>query len=181
MRNDAMIIGFSNEDFAGVLQPHRDALVVTLMIANHNVHHILVDNGSSTDILYWSEFKKLNLEQEKIVLTKYPLIGFTGEQVQPLESIEIPVTTGTLSRQATIMVRFLLVDRPSTYNVIVGKTALNKFGAVTSMPHLKMKFQTDHGAGEVKRDQRVARQCYNMLLKESPNASTHGNYNKEDK
>jgi hypothetical protein len=81
MRKDAMIIGFSNEDFAGALQPHRDALVVTLTIANHNIHHILVDNGSSTDILYWSEFKKLNLEQEKIVLTNYPLMGFTGEQV----------------------------------------------------------------------------------------------------
>jgi hypothetical protein len=69
MRKDPMIIGFSNEDFTGMLQPHTDALVVTLTIGNHNVHRVLVDNGSSTDILYWSEFKKLSLEQEKIVLT----------------------------------------------------------------------------------------------------------------
>ena len=56
-----MVIGFSNEDYAGVLLLHTDALVVTLTIANHNVHHILVDNGSSIDILYWSTFKKLDL------------------------------------------------------------------------------------------------------------------------
>ena len=123
-----MIIEFSNEDFASILQPHTDALVVTLIIANHNVHCILVDNGSSTDILYWSAFNKLNLEQEKILPTNCPHMGFTGEQVQSLGSIKLPVTIGTLSRQSTIIVHFLLVDRPSTYNAIIGRAALNKFG-----------------------------------------------------
>ena len=74
-----MIIEFLDKDFAGVLQPHTDALVVMLTIANHNVHRILVDNGSSTDILYWSILKKLNLEQEKIGPTSCPLTGFTRE------------------------------------------------------------------------------------------------------
>jgi hypothetical protein len=46
-----MVIGFSDKDFAGELQPHTDALVVTLTIANHNIHSILVDNGSLADIL----------------------------------------------------------------------------------------------------------------------------------
>ena len=63
MMRDPMIIGFLDEDFAGVLQLYTDALVVTLTIANQNVHHILVDNGSSIDILYWFAFKKLDLEQ----------------------------------------------------------------------------------------------------------------------
>jgi hypothetical protein len=149
-RRDPMVIGFSTKDFAGVLQPHTDALVVTLIIANHNVHCILVDNGSLADILYWSAFKKLNLEQEKIVQTSCPLIGLTGEQVQLLESIELPVTVGTLPKQATIMVCFLLVDRPLAYNVVIERAALNKFRAVTSTPHFKMKFSTDHRVGEVR-------------------------------
>jgi hypothetical protein len=50
-RRDPMVIGFSDKDFAGELQPHTDALVVTLTIANHNIHSILVDNGSLADIL----------------------------------------------------------------------------------------------------------------------------------
>lgn len=50
------VIGFSNEDFAGVSLPHSDALVVTLVIANHNIHRVLVDTGSSADILYKSAF-----------------------------------------------------------------------------------------------------------------------------
>ena len=71
-RRDLMVIGFSGEDFAGVLQLHTDAMGVTLTIANHNVHRILVDNRSSANILYWSTLKKLDLEQEKIVPTSCP-------------------------------------------------------------------------------------------------------------
>ena len=75
-------------------------------------------------------------------------MGFTREQVQQLGSIELLVIAGTLPRQSTIIIRFLLADRPSTYNSIIGKAALNKFGVVTSTPHLKMKFLTDHGVGK---------------------------------
>jgi hypothetical protein len=105
-----MVIGFSNIDYTGVLLPYTNALVVTLTMANHNVHRILVDNGSSTDILYWFAFKKLNLRQERIAQANCSLMGITGEQVQPIGSNEMPVTFESYPKQATIMVRFLLVN-----------------------------------------------------------------------
>jgi hypothetical protein len=40
----------------GVVMPHDDALVMTLTVANHGIYQILVDNGSSADILYWLAF-----------------------------------------------------------------------------------------------------------------------------
>jgi hypothetical protein len=83
-------------------------------------------------------------------------MGFIGEQVQLIWSIELPVTAGSYSKQATMMVHFLLVDRPLAYNAIIGRTTLNELVAITSTPHLKMKFSLDHGVGEVKGDQRVA-------------------------
>jgi len=95
------VIRFSDDDYARISFPHSDTLVVTLTIANHNVHRILVDNGCSVDISYWSVFKKLNLVQS-------PFIGFAGEQVQLLGAIKLPVTAGTVPRQVTIMVKFLL-------------------------------------------------------------------------
>ncbi|XP_059461787.1 uncharacterized protein LOC132190753 [Corylus avellana] len=129
-----------------------DALVVTLIVANHNVHRFLVDDGSSADILYWSTFKKLNLGQEKIVPTNYPLMGYAGEQVQPVGSIELQITAGSYPRQVMVMIRFLLVDRPPAYKAIIGRTALNELKAITSTLQLKIKFPTDHGVGEVKDD-----------------------------
>ncbi|XP_059455126.1 uncharacterized protein LOC132185359 [Corylus avellana] len=173
-RRTEMVIGFSDVDYLGISHPHTDTLVITQTVANHNVHRILVNNGSSADILYRSAFKKLNLRQEKIVPTNYPLMEFMGEQVQPIGSIELPVTAGSYPRQATIMVRFLLVDRPSAYNAIIERMALNELRAITSTPHLKVKFLTDHGVGEIRGDQWAAQQCYNISMKECPKIPARG-------
>lgn len=52
-----MDILFSEEDARGVKQPHNDLLVIMLMIKGFNTRQILVDNGSSTDIIYLSAFQ----------------------------------------------------------------------------------------------------------------------------
>ena len=53
----SVMLSFLKEDAQGVVMPHNDALVVTLMVANHAIHRILVDNGSFADILYWPVFQ----------------------------------------------------------------------------------------------------------------------------
>jgi hypothetical protein len=107
------------------------------------MHRILMDNGNSMDILYLLAFKQLNIGQEKVRVARSPLIGFTGEQVQLVSTIDLLVTAGTVPHQATIMLRFLLIDRPSAYNAIIDKASLNDWWAITSILHLKMKFPTN--------------------------------------
>jgi hypothetical protein len=51
-RKESLVVGFSDEDYAGVSLPHTDALVVTLQVANKRIHRMFMDNGSSADILY---------------------------------------------------------------------------------------------------------------------------------
>jgi len=72
-----LLIGFSNEDFVGVSLPHSDALVVTLAIANHKIHRVLIDTGSSADIIYKSTFELMSIGQGKLVSAKGPLVGFS--------------------------------------------------------------------------------------------------------
>ena len=148
-----MVIGFFVEDYVGISYPHTDALVLTLIVVNHNVYHILVDNGSSADVLYWSVFKKLNLGQEKIVPTSCLLMGFILEQVQSIGLIELPVIGSTYSRQATIMVQFFVGRLIVGQTTIIGRVALNELRAITSTLQLKMKFLTDHRVGEVRGNQ----------------------------
>ncbi|KAJ1395702.1 hypothetical protein SESBI_33153 [Sesbania bispinosa] len=50
-------ISFSDMDFEGI-KPHQDdSMVIKALIANFMVKRILVDQGSSTDILYWEAFQ----------------------------------------------------------------------------------------------------------------------------
>jgi hypothetical protein len=166
-KTEPVVLSFSEEDAWGVVMPHDDALVVTLTVANHGIYQILVDNGSSADILYWPAFQQMGIDQERIKPFGSPLVGFGGEVVYPIGIIPLPVTAGTAPRQSTVMVDFLVIDRPSTYNAIMGRPALNKLRAATSTYHLMMKFPTEGGIGEVRGDQLAARKCYNISMKAS--------------
>jgi hypothetical protein len=149
-RTEQDAVTFSSRDEEGVFYPHDDALVVTLLIGNFNIHRVLVDNGSSADILFLPAFKKMEIEQKRVVPAPTPLVGFTGEKVLPVGTISLPLTAGSAPREKTVMTDFLVVDRPSAYNAIVGRPTLNKLMAITSTYHLKMKFPTDHGVGVVR-------------------------------
>jgi hypothetical protein len=122
----------------------------------------------------------MGVPQEKVVPVPCHLLGFAGEKVVPLSSIDLPVRAGTYPRQKVIMVKFLIVDRVSAYNAIIGRTALNDLKAVTSTPHLSMKFPTEEGVGVVKGDQKEARRCYKLSLKSTQRQHNLGEKAKED-
>ena len=56
-RIDNPIIGFLEEDAWRLHHLHDNALVVSIQIGDYNTHRVLVDNGSSADILYYSTFQ----------------------------------------------------------------------------------------------------------------------------
>ena len=54
---ESPIIGFSEDDARRLHHPHDDALVVSIWVKDYNVHRMLVNNGSSVDILYYPAFQ----------------------------------------------------------------------------------------------------------------------------
>ena len=56
-QRESPIIGFSEDDARRLHHPHDDALVVNLRVGDYNVRRMLVDNGSSADILYYPAFQ----------------------------------------------------------------------------------------------------------------------------
>ena len=55
-----LVIGFSNEDKIGTIQPHDDALVITFRIGEYDVKRVMVDQGSAVEIMYPDLYKGLN-------------------------------------------------------------------------------------------------------------------------
>ena len=60
---ESPIIGFSEDDARRLHHPHDDALVVTIRVGDYNVHRMLVDNGSSADILYYPAFQQMGINR----------------------------------------------------------------------------------------------------------------------
>ena len=159
-------ITFSDSDLEECQHPHDDPVVVRAIVANTTVHQVLIDNGSSTDIIFASAFDKMGIGRENLEPVNTHLQGFSGENVLPLVSIQLVLTLGEPPCQATATVRFLIVDAPSAYNMLLGRPSLNAIKAIPSAYHMIIKFLTIHGVGMVRGDQRVARECYTASMKQ---------------
>ena len=60
-----LVMGFSDEDKIGTIQPHDDALVITLRIGGYDVRRVMVDQGSAAEIMYPDLYKGLGLKRSR--------------------------------------------------------------------------------------------------------------------
>ena len=74
-----------------------------------------------------------------------------------------------------------MVDCPSSYNVIIGRPTLNKWKSAMSTNCLKVKFPIENGVGKVRRDQVLAKECYQAVLVAKENHSWMIEEKEEDK
>ena len=87
-------ITFSDVDLEGCQHPHDDPLVIKAVVANKTVHRVLIDNGSSADIIFASTFDKMGIGREKLESVNAHLRGFSEERVLPLGPIQLVLTLG---------------------------------------------------------------------------------------
>ena len=160
-------ITFLDFDMEGCQHPHDDPLVIKTIVANQTIHRVLVDNGNSANIIFTSASEKMGIGSEKLEPVNACLRGFLGERVLPLESIQLVLTLGDPPCQVTTTVRFLIVDAPSAYNMLLGKPSLNAIRVVPSAYHRVIKFPTGNGVEMVRGNQRIARECYSASMKQN--------------
>ncbi|XP_077222109.1 uncharacterized protein LOC143855948 [Tasmannia lanceolata] len=128
-------ISFSDAELNGLILPHDDALVLTMLVANWELKKILVDNGSSADILYYHAFERMMIGDERLRPANSDIFDFSGEVVKVEGQIELPVLVGESPCQAFAMINFLVVRATSVYNAILGRPGQNQIRAVASAYH----------------------------------------------
>ena len=124
-RRESPIIGFSEKDARCLHHPYDNALVVSIRIEDYNMHRVLVNNGSSADILYYPAFQQMGIGREQLIPTNASLVGFGGTRVLPLGAITLSVVVGDYPQQIAKDVTFLVVNCSSAYNAILGRPTFN--------------------------------------------------------
>jgi len=157
---------FTKADLRDVVPHDNDPVVISVVILGRRVYRVLVDQGSSADVMFWSTFDKLQLSPNQLWPYTGYLYGFAGDQVEVRGHIELRTTftDGTTCRTENI--RYLVVNAPSAYNILLGRPALNRIGAIASTRHMKMKLPfLDGMVITIKSDQKEAKKCYENNLK----------------
>ena len=129
-------IAFEDDDLEGTIQPHDDALVVTMQISGFLVKRVMVDQENRVDVMYLNLFNGLELKSQDLIKYDMPLVSFDGRVVIPKGQIFLPVNM----EGKEVMVTFIVVSSFSLYMAILGRPWIHAMGAVPSTLHVKVKF-----------------------------------------
>ena len=168
----SLVIGFSDEDKIRTIQPHDDALMITLRIGGYDVKRVMVDQSSAVEIMYPDLYKGMNLKAEDLTPYSSPLVSFEGKIIIPKGQVRLPVQTDS----EVVEVDFIVVDAYSPYTAIVARPWLHTLGAVSSTLHQKVKYSFGGQIKEILGDQALARQCMVAVIQHKPEveSSVHG-------
>ncbi|GAA0165066.1 hypothetical protein LIER_20562 [Lithospermum erythrorhizon] len=133
-RHELRDLSFSRKDFEGIEYPHEDLLMITPVIANFEVGQMLVDTGSSIDILFLDAYLKLRMSRAQIRPVATPLVWVHMQNIGPFRS-----------------------SKPYGDHVEASAASHKDSGVYH---HGYIKFPTRYGIGEIQDSQKKGRGCY---------------------
>ena len=89
---------------------------------------VMIDQGSTAEIMYPDLFKGLNLKLKNLTIYSSPLVSFEGKMVIPKRQIRLPVQIGF----EVVEVDFIVIDTFFPYTDIMGRPWLHTLGAISS-------------------------------------------------
>ncbi|KAF5764494.1 putative retrotransposon gag domain, aspartic peptidase domain superfamily [Helianthus annuus] len=147
--SEGKVITFDEDDRIHIQDPHHDSLVITLFISNHFVRRILIDGGSSVNIIQLDVLKKMGIPESDITPRSSVLVGFSGETKKTLGDIKLPIYVEGLHNYQ----KFCVIDCLSCCNVILGRPWIHDMKAVPSTYHQCVKLPSPWGIIKIDSDQ----------------------------
>jgi hypothetical protein len=140
-------ITFSREDHLNrVPNPGQYLLVVDPVIGNARFSKVLMDGGSSLNILYAHTLRLLGIGLDQLRPSTTLFHGVApGKRVQPLGQIDLPVWFSTPDNFHKETLTFEVVGFRGVYHAILGRPCYAKFMAVLNYTYLKMKMPGPKG------------------------------------
>ena len=150
-------ITFDKNDFQVWDFPHTDAFVATSNIAEFTVHNILIDNGSSADILFIKPVEQMNLDKRTLEPCWKLIVRFWRKKIDVLGKKEISVSFAEGEKVRIETTTFDIVNMDYPYTTIFGRGVLSRFEIVIKQSYLCMRMPSPFGIISVHEDQAASR------------------------
>ncbi|XP_059650669.1 uncharacterized protein LOC132296485 [Cornus florida] len=128
-------ITFDRIDLLRVKIPHEDPLVVSLTVAECLVRKVLIDPGSSANVMPRDTFDRLEIKPDRLKHTGNPLLGFDRKRAEPIGTVEVVVHAA----ERVLMESFVVVEIHPSYNLLMGKGWIHRVQGVHSTLHQVMR------------------------------------------
>jgi hypothetical protein len=143
-----------------VPSPGKYPLVVDPIIGNVRLTKVLMDGGSSLNIIYVETLGLLRIDLSSVRTGAAPFHGIIpGKRVQPIGQLDLPVCFGTPSNFRRETLTFEVVGFRGTYHAVLGRPCYAKFMAVPNYTYLKLKMPGPNGVITVGPTYRHAYEC----------------------
>jgi hypothetical protein len=143
-----------------VPSPGKYPLVVDPVIGNVRLTKVLMNGGSSFNIIYAETLGLLQINLSTIRAGAAPFHGIIpGKRVQPLGQLDLPVCFGTPSNFRKETLTFEVVGFRGTYHAVLGRPCYAKFMVVPNYTYLKLKMSGPNGVITVGSTYRHAYEC----------------------
>jgi hypothetical protein len=129
-----------------VPSPGKYPLVVDPVVGNVRLTKVLMDGGSSLNIIYAETLGLLWIDLSSVRVGAAPFHGIIpGKRVRPLGQLDLPVCFGTPSNFRRETLTFEVVGFRGTYHAMLGRPCYAKFMAVPNYTYLKLKMPGTNG------------------------------------
>ncbi|KAI5012211.1 hypothetical protein ZWY2020_024345 [Hordeum vulgare] len=154
-------ITWSREDHPPRIDnPGNLALVVAPQVGGYTLSKVLMDGGSSINILYFDTFWRMNLLEKDLMPSTTVFHGIVpGKSAYPIGRVRLSVAFGTAQNYRSESLIFEVVKPKSPYHALFGRLAYARFMARPCYVYLKLKMPGPKGPITIDGDRRIAKDC----------------------
>ncbi|KAI5408849.1 hypothetical protein KIW84_054612 [Lathyrus oleraceus] len=129
-------LSFCDEELPEEGRNHNLALDISMNCKEDSLSNVLVDIGSSLNVLPKSTLAKLSYQGAPMRYSGVIIKAFDGSRKMVIGEVDLPVKIGLSDFQIT----FQVMDIHPDYSCLLGRPWIQEAGAVTSTLHQKLKF-----------------------------------------
>ena len=129
-------LSFCDSDLPEEERDHNLALHISMGCKDDAMSNVLVDTGSSLNVLPKSTLTKMSYQGPPMRQSGVVVKAFYGSRKTVIGEVDLPVKIGPSDFQIT----FQVMDIHPSYSCLLGRPWIHEAGVVTSTLHQKLKF-----------------------------------------